>query len=217
MFKLSPSILSANFSNLGEDIKKVEVKGVDCLHIDVMDGHFVPNITIGAPVVKSIKKTTKLPLDVHIMVKEPEKFVDQFIEAGADMLTFHVEATKHPERLLRYIQSKGVKAGISLNPATDISTIKFLYGAFDLVLVMTVNPGFGGQKLISSVLDKVKELKKIKQEKKLDFIIELDGGVNEENIKSCTDAGAELIVAGNAIFGSADPLKAIQNLLAKGA
>lgn len=217
MFKLAPSILSANFTDLASDIKKIEVKGVGYLHVDVMDGHFVPNITIGAPVVKAIKKVTKLPLDVHIMVKEPEKFVDQFIEAGADVLTFHVEATKHPERLLRYIQSKGVKAGISLNPATDLSSIKFLYGAFDLILVMTVNPGFGGQKLIPSVLEKVKELKKAKNDKGLDFIIELDGGVNDDNIKMCTEAGAELIVAGNAVFGSKDPVKAIEHLLVKGA
>ncbi len=217
MFKIAPSILSADFTRLEQEIKKVEVEGVGYIHVDVMDGHFVPNITIGAPVVKSIKKKTKLPLDVHIMVEDPEKMADQFIEAGSDVLTFHVEATRHPERLLNYIRSKGVKAGISLNPATDLSSIKYLLGSFDLVLVMTVNPGFGGQKLIMPALEKVKELKKIKKDKGLDFIIEVDGGVTEDNIDLYTKAGAELVVAGNAVFGAKDPVQAIKNLLSKGA
>ena len=217
MFKIAPSILSADFTRLEQEIKKVEVEGVEYIHIDVMDGHFVPNITIGAPVVKSIKKKTKLPLDVHIMVEDPEKMADQFIESGADVLTFHVEASRHPERLLNYIKSKGVKAGISLNPATDLSSIKYLLGSFDLILVMTVNPGFGGQKLIIPALEKVKELKKIKNDKGLNFIIEVDGGVTEDNIGLYTKAGAELVVAGNAVFGAKDPALAIKNLLSKGA
>lgn len=217
MFKIAPSILSADFSKLEQEIKKVEVAGVGYIHVDVMDGHFVPNITIGVPVVKSIKKITSLPLDVHLMIEEPEKYVDSFIEAGSDIVTIHVEASRHPERLLRYIRSKGVKAGISLNPATDLSTINYLYGAFDLILIMTVNPGFGGQKLIAPALDKVRELKKIKKEKGFDFIIEVDGGVNEDNIDVYTKAGAELVVAGNAVFGSKDPAGAIKNLLKKGA
>lgn len=217
MFKIAPSILSADFSKLEQEIKKVEVAGVGYIHVDVMDGHFVPNITIGVPVVKSIKKITSLPLDVHLMIEEPEKYVDSFIEAGSDIVTIHVEASRHPERLLRYIRSKGVKAGISLNPATDLSTINYLYGAFDLILIMTVNPGFGGQKLIAPALDKVRELKKIKKEKGFNFIIEVDGGVNEDNIDVYTKAGAELVVAGNAVFGSKDPAGAIKNLLKKGA
>jgi len=217
MFKIAPSILSADFSKLEQEIKKVEVDGVDYLHVDVMDGHFVPNITIGAPVVKSIKQTTTLPLDVHLMIEEPEKYVDSFIEAGSSILTFHIEASRHPERLLRYIKSKGVKAGISLNPATDLSMINYLYGVFDLILVMTVNPGFSGQKLITSALEKVKELKKVRVEKKLDFVIEVDGGVTEDNISLYTKAGADIVVAGNAVFGSKNPGLAIKNLLTKGA
>jgi ribulose-phosphate 3-epimerase len=214
MYKIAPSILSANFVRLEEEIKKIEdVNGVQYLHIDVMDGSFVPNITIGSPVVKSIKKVTKLPLDVHLMIDNPEKHIDSFIDAGADNLTIHLEATRHPERLLSYIRSKGISAGISINPATGIETVKYLYGSFDLILVMTVNPGFGGQKLISSTLDKVKSLKNEKEKNGLDFVIEVDGGVSKDNISKYVSAGAELIVAGNAVFGSKDPAIAIKELL----
>jgi ribulose-phosphate 3-epimerase len=214
MYKIAPSILSANFVRLEEEIKKIEdVNGVQYLHIDVMDGSFVPNITIGSPVVKSIKKITKLPLDVHLMIDNPEKHIDSFIDAGADNLTIHLEATRHPERLLSYIRSKGISAGISINPATGIETVKYLYGSFDLILVMTVNPGFGGQKLISSTLDKVKSLKNEKEKNGLDFVIEVDGGVSKDNISKYVSAGAELIVAGNAVFGSKDPAIAIKELL----
>jgi len=214
MYKIAPSILSANFVRLEEEIKKIEdVNGVQYLHIDVMDGSFVPNITIGSPVVKSIKKITKLPLDVHLMIDNPEKHIDSFIDAGADNLTIHLEATRHPERLLSYIRSKGISAGISINPATGIETVKYLYGSFDLILVMTVNPGFGGQKLISSTLDKVKSLKNEKEKNGLNFVIEVDGGVSKDNISKYVSAGAELIVAGNAVFGSKDPAIAIKELL----
>jgi ribulose-phosphate 3-epimerase len=214
MYKIAPSILSANFVRLEEEIKKIEdVNGVQYLHIDVMDGSFVPNITIGSPVVKSIKKVTKLPLDVHLMIDNPEKHIDSFIDAGADNLTIHLEATRHPERLLSYIRSKGISAGISINPATGIEAVKYLYGSFDLILVMTVNPGFGGQKLISSTLDKVKSLKNEKEKNGLDFVIEVDGGVSKDNISKYVSAGAELIVAGNAVFGSKDPAIAIKELL----
>jgi len=214
MYKIAPSILSANFVRLEEDIKKIDtLDGLQYLHIDVMDGSFVPNITIGPPVVKAIKSVSRLPLDVHLMIDNPEKHVDAFIDAGASNLTIHIEATRHPERLLSYIRSKGVSAGISLNPATGIESVKYLYGAFDLILVMTVNPGFGGQKLISSTLEKVKLLKKDKIVNNLNFAIEVDGGVSKENISDYISAGAEIIVAGNAVFASKDPVSAIKGLL----
>lgn len=214
--KLAPSILSSNFLKLEEEIKKIEVEGVAFLHLDIMDGVFVPNITIGSNVVKQIRKITKLPLDAHLMIVNPEKHVDDFINAGVDVLTIHLEATNHPERLLRYIKSKGIKAGISINPATDINSLKYLYGAFDLILVMTVNPGFGGQKLIPSTLEKIKFLKKEKESKKLDFIIEVDGGVNKENISEYVKAGAEVVVAGNAVFGKGNVSDNIKELLKEG-
>lgn len=216
MFKLAPSILSANFVRLEEEIKKIEIDDVDYIHVDVMDGQFVPNITIGAPVVKSVKKIAKKPIDVHLMIEKPECLVDSFVEAGADVLTIHLEATRHPERLLNYIKSKGVKAGISINPATGLEGLEYLYGAFDLILIMTVNPGFGGQKLIESTLEKVKKIKEEKKKRGLDFIIEVDGGVNKDNVKKYVDAGAELVVAGNAVFGKGDPSKNIEELIKKG-
>ncbi|MBN1113728.1 MAG: ribulose-phosphate 3-epimerase [Oligoflexia bacterium] len=216
MFKIAPSILSADFTKLAEEIKRIEVDGVGYLHIDIMDGRFVPNITIGAPVVKYIRKATSLPIDVHLMIEEPEKHVDAFIEAGSDILTFHVEATRHPERLLRYIRQKGVKAGISLNPATSLDSLTYLYGAVDLVLVLTVNPGFGGQKLIPEVLQKVRALKDIKSKGGHDFIIQVDGGVTADNIDQYVGSGGELIVAGNAVFGSKNPAEAVSLLMKKG-
>jgi len=217
MFKLAPSILSADFSRLAEDIKKIEVDGVQYLHVDVMDGHFVPNITIGVPVVKSIKKVTKLPLDVHLMISDPGKYSDDFIKAGADLVTVHVEAKKFSESVLKNIRSKGVKVGISIKPKTDLKAIEKFYDIVDLILVMTVEPGFGGQPPIMSALEKVKELKTIKEKRGLNFIIEVDGGVTEDNIHEYVDAGSELVVAGNAIFATKDPAIAIKNLLLKGA
>lgn len=217
MFKLAPSILSADFSKLAEEIKKIEVEGVQYVHVDVMDGHFVPNITIGAPVVKSLRKTTKLPFDVHLMISDPEKYSSDFIKAGADIVTIHVESEKFSEDVLKDIRSKGVKAGISIKPKTDLKAIEKFYDMVDLILVMTVEPGFGGQSLITSTLDKVRELKAIKENKNYKFIIEVDGGVTEENIHEYVKAGAELIVAGNAIFAAKDPVGAIKNLLVKGA
>jgi ribulose-phosphate 3-epimerase len=217
MFKIAPSILSANFARLEEEIKKVEVDGVQYLHVDVMDGHFVPNITIGAPVVKAIKSVTKLPLDVHLMISDPGKYVDDFIKAGSDIVTIHIESERYSDEIINRIKAKGVKAGISVKPNTSLRTIEHLYGVVDLILVMSVEPGFGGQKLIVGALEKVKELKVIKERTKGRFIIELDGGVNEENIADCVSAGAELVVAGNAVFGAKDPARAIKNLLTKGA
>ena len=217
MFKIAPSILSANFAKLEEEIKKIEVDGVQYLHVDVMDGHFVPNITIGAPVVKSIKKITKLPLDVHLMISDPGKYVDDFINAGSDIVTIHIEAEKYSDEIINRIRAKGIKAGISIKPNTPLKTIEYLYNVVDLILVMSVEPGFGGQKLITQTLEKVRELKLVKERTKAKFIIELDGGVCEENISECVNAGAELLVAGNAVFGAKDPARAIKNLLTKGA
>lgn len=217
MFKIAPSILSADFARLEEEIKKVEVDGVQYLHIDVMDGHFVPNITIGAPVVKSIKKVTKIPLDVHLMISDPGKYADDFIKAGADILTIHIEAEKYSDEILNRIKAKGIRAGVSVKPNTPLKAIEHLYNVVDLILVMTVEPGFGGQKLITQALEKVRELKLIKERTNARFIIELDGGVSEDNINECVTAGAELIVAGNAVFATKDPARAIKNLLTKGA
>lgn len=216
MFKLAPSILSADFSRLAEEIKKIEVDGVQYLHVDVMDGHFVPNITIGAPVVKSIKGVTKIPLDVHLMISDPEKYLNDFVKAGADIVTVHVESEGFTDDIIRKIKSCGVKAGVSVKPNTSLKTIEHLYNNVDLVLVMSVEPGFGGQKMITHTLDKLRELKKVKEKTGAKFIIELDGGVTEDNIKECVDAGAELLVAGNAVFATKDPALAIKNLLIKG-
>lgn len=216
MFTIAPSILSANFAKLEDEIKKIEIDGVNFLHIDVMDGQFVPNITIGAPVVRSIKKVTKLSLDVHLMIKDPEKYIDDFIKAGADIITIHVEATSLVDRIIKEVKSRGTKMGLSIKPNTSLELISKYYNDIDLVLVMTVEPGFGGQKLIPSTLDKIKELKKIKKERGLNFIIEVDGGVTEDNIHEYIKSGAELVVAGNAVFADPDPAQAVKRLLSKG-
>ncbi|MCX6111941.1 MAG: ribulose-phosphate 3-epimerase [Proteobacteria bacterium] len=216
MFKIAPSILSANFARLEDEIKKVEIPGVQYLHVDVMDGQFVPNITIGAPVVKAIKKATKLPLDVHLMIVKPEKYIDDFIKAGADLVTIHVEATNAPDKVISAIKAKGVKAGLSVKPGTPLETMAEYYDIVDLILVMTVEPGFGGQKLIPSAIDKIRELRKIKDKGKYKFIIEADGGVTEDNIHEYVGAGAELIVAGNAVFADPNPTEAVKRLLSKG-
>ena len=216
MFKLAPSVLSANFAKLEEEIKKVEIPGVQYLHIDVMDGQFVPNISIGPVVVKAIKKVTKIPLDVHLMIVKPEKYIGDFIKAGADLVTIHIEATDDPGKVINEIKSKGVKAGISIKPGTPLATVAKYYGLVDLILVMTVEPGFGGQKLIPSTIDKIKEIKKIKDKEGYKFVIEADGGVTEYNIHEYVSAGAELVVAGNAVFADANPTEAAKRLLSKG-
>ncbi|MEI6092057.1 MAG: ribulose-phosphate 3-epimerase [bacterium] len=216
MFTIAPSILSANFAKLGDEIRKVETNGVQYLHIDVMDGQFVPNITIGAPVVKSIKKVTKLELDVHLMIKDPEKYINDFIKAGASIITVHVEATNVLDKIIKEVKSSGVKVGLSIKPGTSLDMISKYYKDIDLVLVMSVEPGFGGQKLIPSTLNKIKELKNVKKEKGFNFIIEVDGGVTEDNIHEYVSAGAELVVAGNAVFADPEPTQAVKRLLLKG-
>ena len=198
--KISPSILAGDFSNLGSEIKKLEDGGADMIHVDVMDGHFVPNLTIGPPVIKSLRKYTNLPFDVHLMISPVHKYIQNFSEAGADIITIHPEATKNIKDSVDLIKSLGKKVGLSLNPDTQIETIEKHLKDINLVLVMTVYPGFGGQKFISKILDKIKSLKKIKDEKNLNFEIEVDGGINFENNKLVIDAGANILVSGTTIF-----------------
>lgn len=200
MVKIAPSILSADFANLGRDIKDIEKYGADVVHFDVMDGRYVPNISFGVPIMKSIKGLTKLPFDVHLMIEEPSKYIEDFVKAGADIITFHYEAETHIDRTINYIKSFGVKAGIALNPGTPTSLIKDLIPSLDMVLIMSVNPGFGGQKYITYASDKIREIKKLKDELNKDLIIEVDGGVGKNNIKDIKDCGVDLVVAGSAVF-----------------
>ena len=202
MIKIAPSILSADFWRLGEQIRKVEEAGADLLHIDVMDGHFVPNISIGIPVIKSIKGKTKLPLDVHLMITDPERYVPYFCEAGADIVTFHVEATPHPNRVIQSIKAEGAKAGVVLNPTTPLSFLEYLLPDVDMVLLMAVNPGFGGQRFLAFVLEKIAKLKEMIDDTGLKVDLEVDGGIGPTNIKDVVRAGANVIVAGSSIFSS---------------
>lgn len=210
MVKIAPSILSANFSKLGEEISDVERGGADFIHVDVMDGHFVPNITIGPLIVEAIRPETKLPLDVHLMIENPDQYVEAFAKAGADYITVHVEACKHLHRTIQNIKSLGVKAGVVLNPATPVESIQHIIDEIDMVLIMSVNPGFGGQKFIPSVLPKIKRVKEMAESRGVKIEIEIDGGVNEETAKLCIDAGATVLVAGSAIYNQSDRKKAIQ-------
>ena len=209
---VAPSILSADFSNLDKDIRMIEDAGADWVHIDVMDGHFVPNLTIGPAVVKSIKKVTKLPFDVHLMIKEPEKYWKEFQKAGADLITFHSEIAADKAQLAKDIKASGIKAGVSIKPKTPVSEIELLLPFLDLVLVMTVEPGFGGQAFICDMLPKISELKKIIDDKKYDCLIEVDGGINAETGAQCAQAGADVLVSGNYIFSSANPESAVCSL-----
>jgi len=202
MRKIAPSILSADFTKLGEEITAVEEAGADYIHIDVMDGHFVPNITVGPMIVKAAKKVTNLPLDVHLMIENPERYIDDFVSAGSDIITVHVETSTHLHRLLGDIRDAGIKAGTALNPATPLSSIQHVLHAMDMVVVMTVNPGFGGQSFIPEVLPKIEELTRIKDQKGMEIDIEVDGGINVENIAQVARAGVNVFVAGNAVFGS---------------
>ena len=197
---LSPSLLSADFSDLTGALSLIEKKGGSLVHIDVMDGHFVPQISYGQPVISSIRKASKLPFDVHLMIDKPEQAIESFIKAGSDAITFHIEATSHADRCVQMIHEAGIKAGISVCPATPVSAIKHLLPLVDIVLVMTVNPGWGGQKLIPYTLEKVRELADIQREKNLNYQISVDGGVNEETLSSVLEAGTDIVVSGSSFF-----------------
>lgn len=210
--KLAPSVLSADFANLLNSCKKVENAGCEYLHLDVMDGHFVPNITFGAPIIKNLRKDIKMVFDAHLMITDPDKFIPDLVDAGCDIITVHQEACTHLHRTIQNIKSYNVKAGVVLNPATPVEMIKHILPDVDMVLLMSVNPGFGGQKFIPEVLEKVKTLRKMIDERGLDIEIEVDGGVNSQNIKSLVDAGADVLVAGSAIFNNEDIDLAVMNL-----
>lgn len=212
MVKIAPSILAANFSKLGEEVLEVEKAGAELIHIDVMDGHFVPNITMGPIVVEALRPLTKLPLDVHLMIENADQYIESFAKAGADYITVHVEACPHLHRTIQLIRSFGVKPGVVLNPHTPIETIQHVLEDIDMVLFMTVNPGFGGQKFIHSVVPKIKQLSDIIKERNLSIEIEIDGGINEETIKPCVEAGATILVAGSAIYNAPDKAKALQTI-----
>ncbi len=212
--KISPSLLSADFVNLERDIKMLEKGGAHLLHVDVMDGHFVPNITIGPPVVKAIKKVASIPLDVHLMIENPGLYVDDFIKAGSDYVTVHVEAAPHLHRVIQQIKAGGAKAGVSLNPHTPLSMIENVLGDIDMVLIMSVNPGFGGQSFIPQSLDKIRTLKAMLKEAGAEHVeIEIDGGVKLDNIKEVSDAGVDVFVSGSGIFGANDPQDMIQQMI----
>lgn len=204
---VAPSLLSANFANLGEEIKKVKKAGADWLHIDVMDGHFVPNITVGPIVVKALRGITDLPLDVHLMIEDPEKYIDPFIKAGSDLITFHIETVKDADSVIRKIKDLGKKAGISIKPKTPVEDIKPFLEKVDLILVMSVEPGFGGQEFIEAAVPKISELRKI-----YNGDISVDGGINDKNAAEVISAGANILVAGNYVFGSKDIKEAIRRL-----
>ena len=212
MIEIAPSILSADFSRLGEQIKTVERAGASLLHVDVMDGRFVPNITVGLPVVKAISRATQLPIDVHLMIVEPARYVESFVQAGAKMVSIHIEADPHAHRTLTAIRAAGAQAGVAINPATSLATLEEVVNFADYVLIMSVNPGFGGQKFISTSLDKVRRLRRMIDERDSRARIEIDGGIDTDNIADVVGAGAEIIVAGSAIFGAADPAIALREL-----
>jgi len=210
MGKISPSILSADFTRLGEEIKAVERAGADYIHIDVMDGHFVPNITIGPMIVEVAKRVTDLPLDVHLMISNPDSFIDEFAEAGADILTVHAETVNHLHRTIQYIKDKGVGPGVCLNPATPLDILEYILDGLDMVMLMTVNPGFGGQKFIPEVIPKIRLLREMIDKKGLNTEIEVDGGIGPDTVHQVASAGANVFVAGSAIFYSEDYEKTIR-------
>lgn len=211
MLKLAPSILSADFGHLADDVNKIEEGGADYIHVDVMDGHFVPNISFGAPVMKCLNGKTNLPYDVHLMIENPDKYIEDFVTPQTEYITVHQEACTHLHRTLQNIKSKGIKAGVSINPATPVSTLECILPDVDLVLIMSVNPGFGGQKFIAGTLDKVRELAEIKCARNLDFVIEIDGGITLDNIQEVMNAGVEMAVAGSAVFKAEDVVKRVKD------
>ncbi|HEX8136112.1 MAG TPA: ribulose-phosphate 3-epimerase [Pyrinomonadaceae bacterium] len=212
MVEIAPSILSADFTRLGEEIAAVEHGGASVLHVDVMDGHFVPNITLGLPVVKSIRARTRLMIDTHLMIAEPGRWAEQFVEAGAQMVSVHVEADAHLNRTLSAIRQKGARAGVAINPATPLAALEESLPFADFVLLMSVNPGFGGQKFIHTSLDKLRRLRRMITERGLPVRIEIDGGIDRTNIGEVAAAGAEIIVSGSAIFGTKDPEQATREM-----
>ena len=213
MKKILPSILSADFANLEHDVRELEQIGIDMFHIDVMDGNFVPNISFGFPIIEAIRSKTDKIFDCHLMIARPEEYVERFCNAGCDMVSFHIEATNHADRVIQIIKNSGKKAGIVLNPQTSIESVKYLLPKLDYVLIMTVNPGFGGQKFIPEMLEKIEELAKIREEKGHSFLIQVDGGVNVETSKLCRDRGADLLVCGSFLFGAEDKEKILGELL----
>ena len=204
MKKLAPSILSADFSQLAKDVAQAETGVADFVHVDVMDGHFVPNISFGAAVMKSLEGKTQMPFDVHLMIENPDNYLEDFVTDNTAYITVHQEACPHLNRTIQHIKSLGVKAGVSINPATTLATLDFILDDVDMVLVMSVNPGFGGQKFIPSALEKIRELAEIRRAEELDFEIEIDGGVNLDNVQEIASAGTDIIVAGSAVFKTAD-------------
>ncbi len=219
MIEIIPSILSADFARLAEEITRVERGGASMLHLDVMDGHFVPNLTIGPPVVESVRKTTSLHLDVHLMIEDPDRYVGNFVAAGANSVSVHYEACRHLDGTLEMIRNGGAMAGVVLNPATPVSVLEDVLAVADYVLLMSVNPGFGGQKLIPYVLDKVRQLDRMRREKHLALPIEIDGGVHKENLAQVVRSGCDWIVTGSAVFHTADPEEAVREMrrIAEGA